>query len=233
MKKVILLALLMPLQAFGQIVETFESGTTASWVQSTEGRWKADTTASLSGKFSLHHIFDNPDAGSDKTGISISNLHPDEGVTKWSFLVRHGYDPSSSNNWSVFLMSDVLPEKLSPDGGTSGYAIGVNITGYDDTLRLSKVKAGQITTLVNCRINWQTDIGMTNAVKILVERTKEGRWTVSVFKPNGDLMGTSSGTDKELFIPLWFEIFYRYSSTRDRLLWLDDIKIDEIGRAHV
>jgi hypothetical protein len=226
MKKVILLALLMPLPAFGQIVETFESGTTVNWVQSIEGRWKADTTASLSGRFSLHHIFDNPDAGVDRIGISIKSLHPDKGITKWSFLIRHGYDPSSSNNWSVFLMSDAAPADMSPDGGTNGFAIGVNITGYDDTLRLSKVKANQITTLITCRINWQTDIGITNAAKIAVERSQEGRWTVSVFRSNGDLAGTSSGTDKELFRPEWFGIYYRYSSTRDRLLWVDDLKID-------
>jgi hypothetical protein len=226
MKKVILLALLMPLPAFGQIVETFESGTTVNWVQSIEGHWKADTTASLSGRFSLHHIFDNPDTGVDRIGIRINRLHPDEGITRWSFLVRHGYDPSSSNNWSVFLMSDAAPADMSPDGGTNGFALGVNITGYDDTLRLSKVKANQITTLITCRINWQIDIGMTNAAKIAVERSQEGRWTVSVFRSNGDLVGTSSGIDKELFRPEWFGIYYRYSSTRERLLWVDDVKID-------
>ena len=62
--------------AFGQIVENFESGSIVNWVQSTEGRWKADTTASLSGRFSLHHIFDNPDAGTDRIGIPVKNLHP-------------------------------------------------------------------------------------------------------------------------------------------------------------
>jgi len=56
-KKVILLALLMPVPAFGQIVENFESESVFNWIQSPENRWKADTTASLSGKFSLHHVF--------------------------------------------------------------------------------------------------------------------------------------------------------------------------------
>ena len=74
MKKVILLALLMPFTAFGQIVENFESGSLNGWVQSTEGRWKTDTTESLSGRFSLHHIFDNPDAGTDVIGIPVINL---------------------------------------------------------------------------------------------------------------------------------------------------------------
>ena len=37
-------------------------------------------------------------------------------------------------------MSDAAPATMSPDGGTNGFAIGVNLTGYDDTLRLSKIK---------------------------------------------------------------------------------------------
>jgi hypothetical protein len=115
---------------------------------------------------------------------------------------------------------------MSPDGGTNGFAIGVNLSGYDDTLRLLKVKNKVLTTLINCRLNWQTDIGMSSAAQIKVERSKDGRWNVSVFRSNGDLISTSTGTDNELFDPGWFGIFYRYSSTRDRLLWIDNVKID-------
>jgi hypothetical protein len=226
MKKVILLALLMPVSAFGQIVENFESESIANWVQSTEGHWKADTTASLSGRFSLHHIFDNPDAGTDRIGIRVKSLHPSEGVTRWSFLVRYGYDPSSLNNWSVFLMSDKGPDSMSPEGGTNGFAIGVNLTGSDDTLRLWKVRGNLVTSVINSRINWQTDIGIANPVKIFVERSQDGNWNVSVSMMNGTLIGTASGTDNELFSQEWFGVYYRYSSTRDRLLWLDDINID-------
>jgi hypothetical protein len=226
MKKVILLALLMPVPAFGQIVENFESGSTINWVQSPENRWNADTTASLSGRFSLHHVFDNPDAGTDRIGIRVNNLHPSEGITRWSFLVRYGYDPSSLNNWSVFLMSDKGPESMSPEAGTNGFAVGVNLTGSDDTLRLWKVKGNIISTVINCGINWQTDIGITYPMKILVERSKDGNWTVSVSRMNETLPGAVSGTDNELFSQAWFGIYYRYSSTRDRLLWLDDINIE-------
>jgi hypothetical protein len=226
MKKVILLALLMPVPALGQIVENFESESIINWVQSPEDRWKSDTTASLSGRFSLRHIFDNPDAGTDRIGIKVKNLHPSEGITRWSFLVRYGYDPSSLNNWSVFLMSDKGPESMSPEGGTNGFAVGVNLTGSDDTLRLWKVKDNLVTNVIKSRINWQTDIGITCAVKITVERSQDGNWSISVNSMNGSLVGTSSGTDNELFSQEWFGVYYRYSSTRDRLLWLDDINIE-------
>ena len=226
MKKVILLALLMPVSAFGQIVENFESGNITYWVQSTEGRWNADTTASLSGRYSLHHIFDNPDAGIDQIGTPLKNLHPSEGLIRWSFLVRHGYDPSSSNNWSVFLMSDNAPANMSLDGNTNGFAVGVNLTGYDDTLRLWKVKGKEVTTVINSHIDWQTSIGTTDATKIMVERTQEGTWSLSVYRLNGDLAGMATESDIELFTAGWFGIYYKYTSTRDRLLWLDDISID-------
>jgi hypothetical protein len=195
-------------------------------VQSSEGRWKADTTASISGRFSLHHVFDNPDAGTDKIGIPIKNLHPSQGLTRWSFLVRHGYDPSLSNNWSVFLMSDTDPAVMSADGSTNGFALGVNLTGFDDTLRLWKVKGNIVTTVINCRINWQIAIGITGAVKIIVERTQEGNWIVSVYQLNESLVGTASGADSELFNPAWLGICYKYTLTCDRLLWLDDISVE-------
>ncbi len=226
MKKVILLALFIPFPAFGQIFENFESQSISNWVQSTEGRWKADATLSLSGLFSLHHVFDNPDAGIDQIGIPLKNLNPSRDLTRWSFLVRHGYDPSSQNNWAVFLMSDNGPPSMTTGGTTSGYAIGVNLIGSDDTLRIWKIDGNQITTVVDSRINWQTTIGIVNATKIVVERSKDGVWTLSVTKPDGTSVGNSSGADSRLFNQSWFGIYYKYSSTRDRLLWIDDVKVE-------
>ena len=226
MKKVIFLAMLMPFTAFGQIIENFETGSANNWIQSTQGHWKADSISAVSGKYSLHHVFDNPAAGIDKIGVPVKNLHPAEGVTKWSFLVRHGYNPSSSNNWSAFLMSDTDPSAMAPDASTKGFAIGVNLTGSDDTLRLWKIKGNVLTTVLNCRINWETTIGITTATRIIVDRSPEGNWSVSVYRINGSLIGSNSGSDKELFSSAWFEIWYKYSSTADRLLWIDDVKIE-------
>ncbi len=228
MKKVILLALLMPCVAYGQILENFESGSLTQWVQSAENHWKADTSGSLSGKFSLHHFFDNPESGDDRIGIRISDLHPAEGKVKWSFVVKHGYDPSSSNNWSVFLMSDSEPGLMSVGSGTNGFAIGVNLTGSDDTLRLWKVENGILTTVLNCGVNWQTTIGVSTPARIIVERTETGTWNANIYRMNGIQAGQATGFDNELFFTSWFGIQYRYSSTRDRMLWVDDISIDGI-----
>jgi hypothetical protein len=228
MNKVILLALLMPVTAFGQIMENFESGNLSGWVQSPEGHWNTDYVNAISGTGSLHHSFDNPEAGSDWIGTTVRNLRPDKGNTTWSFTVRYGYDPSASNNWALFILSDSDPASARNDPGINGYAVGVNQTGFDDTLRLWKVKNGLFSTVVNSHINWQTSIGTTNAANIIVRRSPSGAWSLEVRRINNDLINSSAGSDAELFSIGWFLVSYKYTSTRDRLLWLDDILIDGV-----
>ncbi len=225
MNKVILLVLLMPFPAFSQIIVNFETGQISGWVQSPDGHWNADNTNSISGIYSLHHSYDNPESGNDRIGLAVNNFHPGEGTASWSFTIRYGCDPSSSNNWSVWLMSDANPSSFLNDPGPSGFAVGVNQTGYDDTLRLWKVKDGIFSTVISSRINWQTDVGLTDAVRINIERSQAGQWSLQVFSLNNILLGSSTGSDPELFYPGWLVVNYKYTSTRDRLLWLDDISI--------
>jgi hypothetical protein len=170
MNKVILLAMLMPVTVFGQIMENFESGTLSGWVQSPEGHWNTDTATPVSGTGSLHHSFDNTESGSDWIGTAVINLHPDRGNTSWNFTLRHGYDPSASNNWAIFIMSDSDPASARNGPGINGFAVGVNQTGYDDTLRLWKVKNGLYSTVVNSHVNWQSSVKTTDPARIIVQR---------------------------------------------------------------
>jgi hypothetical protein len=228
MKKVIFLIIFMPLPVYCQIFENFESGYINNWVQSAYGRWKADMAGSISGSWSLHHAYDNPDAGVDQIGIPLGNLKPSMGLTRWSFIIKYGYDPSSSNNWSIFLLSDSEPSDMMPGGKVNGFALGVNLTGYDDSLRLWEVQGNNTTVVINTGINWQTDIGISNAMKIYVERSQTGVWSVSVNHINDSPLTKTTGEDTDLFNSGWFGVYYKYSSTRDRLLWLDDIKIEGV-----
>jgi hypothetical protein len=228
MKKVILLALFLPYMANGQVIENFESASLSNWVQSTEGRWKTDTAKSISSIYSLHHDFDNSTSGIDCIGLPINTLHPDEGSVRWEFLIRHGYDPSASNNWCVYLMSNVDPGALAEGTVMDGYAAGVNLTGYDDTLRIWKIKSGNPKVIATCPLNWQNDIGTVNYARIIVERSISGIWKISLYDKQGMLMGQGPGNDNELFRSSFFILSYRYTSTRDRLLWFDDLKIDGV-----
>ena len=228
MKKVILLILLVPVPAFSQIVDDFEMGLGNKWAQNPPGRWSSDSVDAIHLKRSLHHVFDNNTNGDDCIALSLENLHPDEGTTKWSFLIRHGYDPSSSNNWIVYLMCDTVTASVVPGIKTNGFAVGVNLTGYDDTLRLWKIKDGVITTVIKTSLNWQNRIGTKNAAKIEVERSPSGIWNISVTDNLNAKVVNATATERELFENNWFLIRYRYTSTRDRLLWIDDLEINGV-----
>ena len=216
----------MPLPALCQISENFEEGNISHWTQSPDERWAADKISAISDTFSLHHIFDNPDAGNDQAGIPLLNLRPALGRTRWSFSLKHGCDPSSSNNWAMFLMADNDPSEMHPGGYVNGYAIGVNLTGFDDTLRLWKIRHGNAVSIISTGVNWQTDIGITAAATIDAERTETGKWKLDIFNQEGAFIGSSSGEDPEIFMITWFGIYHKYSSTRDRLLWIDDITVE-------
>lgn len=220
------LFILIPLPVFAQVSENFESGNTGKWIQSTEGRWGIDSLAPLSGRYSLWHCYDNPEAGTEQTAIQIKNLKLSAGTVRWSFLVRHGCDPSSSNNWCVFLLSDEPAREMKPGGNASGYAVGVNLSGYDDTLRLWKVKKGVVTSVLSTAVNWQNDVGTAQMAGIFAERNPEGEWSVTVSLPGGKISGPFKGREPEIFKPGYSGIFYRYTSTRDRLLWFDDLVIE-------
>ncbi|MGQ9620151.1 MAG: lamin tail domain-containing protein, partial [Bacteroidales bacterium] len=217
---------LIPLTVYSQIYENFESGILLNWIQSTPGRWSVDSISPLAGKYSLWHSFDNKEAGTDQTAIRITNLKPSEGNVRWSFLVRHGCDPSSSNNWSLFLMLDTPANEMRPGGNVNGFALGVNLTGNDDTLKLWKIKNGLVYTVIKTEINWQINIGTGKNAEINTERTTSGIWTVLVKLPDGKQFGPFTGNDKELFNTEWFGIFYKYTATLDRRFWFDNLIIE-------
>ncbi|HEX2969501.1 MAG TPA: lamin tail domain-containing protein [Bacteroidales bacterium] len=227
MKKVIFVLIFIPYLASSQIVDDFESGKVSDWVQYPEGRWKAENASAISGSFSLHHVFDNTESGNDRVAQEIRYIHPDEGSVIWSFSIKHGYDPSSTNNWAVFLVSEQDPVNMFAPT-CNAYLIGVNISGSDDTLRLVRMINGNNTNVVNCGINWQTDIGITTAARISVTRNASGVWKVEIFKITGELLKASEGTSADLPDFRWFGIAYRYSSTKDRLLWIDDVLLSGV-----
>ena len=227
MKNILLLFLLIPGMVCAQVVyEDFESGLAGDWHQTADGRWETDSIFAINGKYSLHHSFDNSDSGCDRIGISIMGLSPELSDTEWRFKIRHAYNPSSSNNWSFFLMSDEGPPAFGTGGTISGFALGVNLSGYDDTLCLWKIKGGSSTVVVSTSLNWQNDIGVDSVAALSVIRSADGQWQVFIEDDQDSRLLIGEASDSELFYAGWAGIMYEYSSAQDRKLWLDDIIID-------
>jgi len=226
MKKVVFILSFVPFILSGQINENFEDGTLKNWIQSTNGSWEADSLNPLSGKYSLHHSRDNPEAGVDMVSFSLKNLRSEMDSIKWSFMVRHGYNPSSSNNWSFFLLADRRISEMLPGTTLNGYAIGVNMSGYDDTLRLWKIKNGNVSPFISTGVNWEKDIGTKKAAITEIVRTLEGDWHISVTLNDGTKFNSCTGTDIEICNPEWCGIYFKYTATCDRLLWFDNLVIE-------
>ena len=117
---------------------------------------------------------------------------------------------------------------MIPGGTLNGFAVGVNLSGYDDTLRLWKIKNGTVYKVFSSGLNWEKDIGVSGFGAITVERSSAGEWKMSVKKGTTAQGWQTAGKDIELFNPLWFGFYYKYTSTADRLLWIDDVKIDGV-----
>ena len=84
-------------------------------------------------------------------------------------------------------------------------------------------------TVLNTGINWQNDIGTSSPAIVNVERSQTGEMeNINVLsKGRNHSLTLPQVYDAELFNAEWFGIYYKYTSTRDRLLWLDDISMME------
>ena len=146
LRRMISLFIIFPLPLFAQIYYDFENRDLSDWSSPNEQGWDSSSYQPLSGTRSLKHVWDNPVAASDIIGLSIDSLKPASGLSRWSFMLRHAYSPSSANNWSVFLASDCPPDQLNDLMSHNGIAISVNINSSDDLIRLVKLQEGETTT---------------------------------------------------------------------------------------
>jgi hypothetical protein len=228
MKFSILFFLLIPLTLFAQIHEDFEHSLQEIWLQNKNLRWDTSSYKPLNGKYSLRHIYDNPYAGHDQISFSHKALLLDSATTAWQFKIKHGYNPSSSNSWGVFIVSDKNALYMFPGENISGYVLGVNLTGYDDLVKLWKVSSGSIYTIATTNFNWQENIGIEKAAEFEITRNKEGTWTIKLDTSSGStipfLLGTAQ--DSEFNYSLFFGIYYKYSAQQDQKLWFDDLTIN-------
>lgn len=224
-KSILLLLALMPLMSFTQMTFSFENGSFDGWTINPQGRWAVDTTEALSGRYSLHHVFDNSSASTDAASFSIKDLCFTCSSVTWSFTLRHGYPPSASNRWAFVLSSDISTEGFATATGYNGFVLGVNLQGYDDTLRLYRVKGTALTKVISPGINWEKDIGSAMAAQLTIIREAGGMWRLEVKNANGTSFGEWTGADIVETVPVSAGIVYTYTSSADRMLWLDDVSV--------
>lgn len=226
MKKLILiLYILLSYTCFSQVFFDFEAGSLEGWAQTPQNRWDASSSQPINGSYSLKHTFDSSVASTDVISRELPSWDIAKGDVTWRVKVRYGYDPSASNRWWIYLMSD-SPE-MGANPTCSGYAIGVNLTGSDDMLKLWRIDGGTPQVVLATSINWQNNIGKNGIGSIEVTRDADGKFTVKA-STNGSYPGlTSMGSvnDNHHIGFNFFGICYNYSASADQLLWVDDVAL--------
>jgi len=219
---------LLPLISKSQVNYNFESGVITDWLQTPNGHWQASTAAPLTGSFSLKHTFNSTVDATDRISVELPSWNPNSGNVKWQFKIRHGYDPSASNRWWIFLMSDKDANNMSIGGGCSGYAVGVNVIGSDDLLKIWKFTNGTPQAILTSTLNWQTQIGKTVPGAIEVDRKSNGTFFLKASTTGSflDLVSFGSAIDNSNSFFSYFGISYSYTSSADQLLWVDDIQFN-------
>lgn len=205
-------------------IYSFEADTGLSgWIANGTGRWEITANNSIAGAKSLHHAYDNSQAGTDYLFHAYPFVLNFKDTLIWQFRIRHGYLPSSANRWTFYLAAEA-PFACMPCNEVA-LVVGVNLNSSDDGLNLYHIDANGIKRLTGGTFNWEKSIGTGTGIVNIIRL------------PNGTYqLWAASATDnqwqlceemKSEVIPAscYFGISYTYSSAQDRKLWVDDISI--------
>lgn len=222
-----LVFLIMKMPVNAQVYMDFEDSLLTGWTQNEDSRWEISGNSPLVGNFSLHHAFDNPSSGKDRISYPLLTLNPDSGLTTWSFVIRHGYPPSSANNWGFFLISDKDATEMYPGGDLNGVVVGVNYSGSSDLVSLWKIVNGDDSIFLETGFNYQDNTGTSDIINFEVTRTLSGLWEIKIDTSENfsQYISIGSAIDNRLMPSRYFGIYYEYSSSQDRKLWIDNIYI--------
>ncbi len=157
MKKLCLLFSLSPIFLWGQVKIDFETELSTRWEQSPAGRWGVTSEGVLSDSYSLGHLFDNSESGRDAISYYFGEIDLEKPVS-WKFLIHHNYNPSGSNNWAVYLLSNVGARTMAEGTGAKALILGVNQRETDDSLRLYYQDESSFYRLLNLGVNWEVDV---------------------------------------------------------------------------
>jgi hypothetical protein len=209
--------------AFAQEVIDFENQRLDSWHSVPDGRWELTNQDPIQGNYSLHHSLDNDKAGKDYIYLPYQEMINWNDTVSWSFKVKHGYNPSSANNWAISLTEpDTNVVEPSSDWAI---VVGVNQNGSDDILNVYAIKGSQTIKIISSQYNWESSVGTTVGY-IIVSRVPDGMWSLWAGNIEDSAIIVGQGSFIEPIKAACFGISYEYSSSQDRKLWVDDIHFD-------
>ena len=208
--------LLLPLLSSSQLTDSFTDGDfTANPV------W-AGNAASFDINTNMLHS-NGPQASSV---IYLSTASTLIDSAEWNFLVRLDFNPSSTNQVKVFLVSD--QQDLS--GNLNGYFVQFGESGSaPDSLDIFRQNGNTLTKIFTGASGIMTS-ATTNSVRIRIVRHTGGTWDVYADKTGGTNLTAEGGfTDNVFTATNYFGVLCDYSTaSRYNLYYFDDFSIGNI-----
>lgn len=142
-------------------------------------------------------------------------------TTRWEFLVRFDFSPSSSNLARVYLVSD----QADLESDLNGYYLEIGQTG-DDQIKLFR-QDGASQTLIFTGASLFTGNVL---VRIKIERDDIGTWQVfSDITGNGNYTNEGASFVDDIYTSTsYFGVFCKHTSSRKDLFFFDDFNVEII-----
>ena len=203
-------------------IDNFENGQFGNWGDTTQ--WNISNQAPVSGKYSLRHAV---------TGIRSSSFINREiplsgfnnGLITWNFKLKNGnWIFGATEQFCFFLIAD------KPDiTAANGYAIGINLTGSDNVLKLCRMEGGRaVADIVQTDLVWKA--GMLLEVEVSHEY---GLWKVQ-YKDGVTNSWSQEKTGNEKSGNFSFSnigMFYKFNTAHGGQIWVDDVSMCFENRA--
>lgn len=201
------------MNAYSQVKDSFKPANYPSNPQ-----WNGDITEwFVNGSEQLQS---KKSAVSKKIYISTSNSLAMN--VKWSFYVRMDFDPSASNQFRIYLVSD----QQDLNQALNGYFIQIGKSGSADSFDLYK-QTGTKTTKLFDGINRPRAKASQFKAFVEVTRSISGQWKIqSKIDDETRFVTDGESNDNTFTNTSFFGIQVKYSASRSNLFYFDELAIE-------
>jgi len=197
-------------------IDNFENGQFGDWENTVQ--WSISNQFPVAGKYSLRQAVTGV-RSSSYINRKITDTGFNTGLITWDFKLKNGnWIFGATEQFSFYLIADKSDVTTS-----NGYAIGVNLTGEDNLLKLCRMEGGKaVQDIIQTDLVWKA--GMLSEIEVTHEY---GIWKVRY--KNGTLDAWSqqkAGNEKLMnFSFSNIGLFYKFNTSHGGQIWVDDVSM--------
>ena len=148
MKYLIFVCIVLHCNTFAQFYSDFDNNDLSEWIMYPANQWGIEF---INDNGWLKHSFNSSESGVS-TIYRYINTDLSAAPTLWQFKLKHAYNPSSTNNWIIYFVSNMPVNEINQHL-ISGYGIGINFNSSDDTLTLYRFDEGKSIAIKKLNLN--------------------------------------------------------------------------------